>query len=120
MKRSDMAASLGFLLISGVVVMTLALVLAFGSRSFPDDHGIDPESPAWLRCAAETIERHPSPFTTGGFRITATDGSFAIVEGTHRDTEIAVVDGAWIMFRWRWVAQSVELDCPDVGWPTRG
>jgi hypothetical protein len=103
-----------FLLVGAAVVATGWLIRDFLPRSFPGNHGLVSGAPDWLRCAAETIERHPSPFTTGGFRITATGGGSAVVEGTFRTIDITMADGG-LMYRWGRGSRITWLDCPEVG-----
>ncbi|MEX1209173.1 MAG: hypothetical protein WEE36_11345 [Acidimicrobiia bacterium] len=112
--RQPVPTIIALLLIGAAVVATGWLVRDFGARSFPADHGLVSGAPDWLRCAAETIERHPSPFTTGGFRITATDGRSAVVEGTFRTIDITLVEG-WLTYRWGRGSRLTGLDCPEVG-----
>lgn len=105
---------IALLLIGAAVVATAWLIRDFGPRSFPADHGLVSGAPDWLRCAAETIERHPSPFTAGGFRMTATDGRSAVVEGTFRTIDITLVEGR-LFYRWGRGSRTTHLDCPEVG-----
>lgn len=112
-------AIVGLLLVGGAVLATLWLAKSLSPRSFPADHGVTSESPKWIRCAAETIERHPAPFTTGDFLITQTGERTALVEGTYRSIEITLVEGR--LFYWRFREhREAHLDCPVTGSPYSG
>lgn len=112
--RQPVPTIIGLILVGAAIAATVWLVRDLGPRSFPDDHGLTATSPEWLRCAAESIERHPVPFTTGAFRITATDHRSAVVEGTFRTIDVTLVEGR-LSYWWGWGSRALWLDCPEVG-----
>lgn len=109
-------AIVGLLLVSGAILGTLWLANRLSPRSFPADHGVTSESPKWIRCAAETIERQPAPFTTGDFLITQTGEITALVEGTYRTIEVTLVEGR-LFYSWFREHRDAHLDCPATGSP---
>jgi hypothetical protein len=84
--------------------------------SFPADHGVSTTDPDWLRCAAETIQRHPQEFgAQHGFGVELRQRQW-VVSGTWFDKWIEVADGK-IADRspGSTDARKMPLDCPGVG-----
>ena len=108
----------------GIVVVALVVlgIWAFTVRgvrlpkfSLPADHGVSASDPDWLRCAAETIQRHPQEFgAQHGFVIESRQGQW-VVGGMWFDKWVEVEDGA-IAYRSPGSedARRMPLDCPGV------
>jgi hypothetical protein len=112
-------AILGLLLVIGAVLVAwrLAAEVFPQPRSFEDDHGVGTDAPWWLQCVAESVERHPWPFTTGDFRLTETSFTGTrelLIEGTFRSTKVQVVEGNITYWWWRG-RQYLGMDCPHLG-----
>jgi hypothetical protein len=83
--------------------------------SLPADHGVTASDPEWLRCAAETIERHPQPLgAQSGFLIEFSDGEW-LVRGRWADKRVEV-QGGDLLYASPGSTDSrrMPLDCPDV------
>lgn len=106
------------LLVAGVVAMVLLLRPA-PAESFAPDHGVAGSDAEWVRCAAETIERHPGPFTAQkGFEIEEVGERRLLVRTALLTTEVQLGDGNLHYWRFRgW--HTVISDCPQV-WPDEG
>jgi hypothetical protein len=112
------------LVVVGIMVVALVVlgIWAFavkGARlpkfSFPADHGVSASDPDWLRCAAETIQRHPQEFgAQHGFVIESRQGQW-VVSGTWFDKWVEVEDGE-IAYRSPGSedARRMPLDCPGI------
>jgi hypothetical protein len=83
--------------------------------SLPADHGVTASDPEWLRCAAETIERHPQPLgAQSGFLLEFSDGEW-LVRGRWADKRVEV-QGGDLLYASPGSTDSrrMPLDCPDV------
>jgi hypothetical protein len=83
--------------------------------SLPADHGVSASDPQWLRCAAETIERHPQPLgAQNGFVIEFSDGQW-LVRGRWADKRVEVKNGT-LLYASPGSADSrrMPVDCPGV------
>jgi len=102
------------LLVVAGVVGIVVLVRPAPLRSFPPDHGVGPADADWVRCAAETIERHPEPFAAQpGFEVERAGQGRLVVRSALLTTEVQPVEGSLSYWRFRgWHA--VPLDCPEV------
>jgi hypothetical protein len=99
------------MILLGIALSGLLLGTVVRGRHFPDDHGLERDAPRWMRCAAETIERHPFPFTFGGFAIARTGDQTARISGSHATFEITVVEGYVVYWLGRG-SHLLPLDCP--------
>jgi hypothetical protein len=108
---------------TGVAVMLIGLAILAttlligdlrGRTIFPPNHGVAADAPEWMQCMEETIERHPSPFTTADFENEFLGARKARVEGTYRTMEVEVVQGS-IVYPWIMGSGTRYLDCPGVG-----
>jgi hypothetical protein len=101
------------LLAVGVVAMVL-LFRSAPAESFAPDHGVTVSDAEWVRCAVETIERHPGAFTAGnGFEIEAAGERRLLVRSALLTTEVQLGDGNLHYWRFRgW--HTVISDCPQV------
>jgi hypothetical protein len=102
-----------------LVVLGVWAVTVKGVRlpkfSLPADHGVSASDPEWLRCTAETIERHPQlPGVGNGFVIESRQGQW-LVRGRWLDTRVEVQDGS-LLYGSPDSAESrqMPLDCPSV------
>ena len=67
-----------------------------------------------MRCAAETIERHPGPFSAqNGFEIEAVGEGRLLVRTALLTTEVQLGDGSLHYWRFRG-SHTVVSDCPEV------
>ncbi|MBM3695877.1 MAG: hypothetical protein FJW79_08100 [Actinobacteria bacterium] len=79
------------------------------------DHGVSASDPEWVRCAAETIERHPEPFRAEHGFVLEHEGAHLVVRSTWIDTGVQVGEGHLV-----WKPRSAQdfrdipLDCPGV------
>jgi hypothetical protein len=101
------------LLAAAVAVIVLLLQWA-PAESFAPDHGVAASDEEWVRCAAETIERHPGPFAAqSGFEIEEVGHRRLLVRSALLTTDVQLVEGALSYWRFKgWHA--VFLDCPEV------
>ena len=95
----------------------LAIVLLFRSappQSPAADHGVRASAAEWVRCAAETIDKHPGPFAAqNGFEIEEAGSRRLVVRSALLTTEVQLVEGKlgyWRFKGWHFVS----LDCPGV------
>jgi hypothetical protein len=104
-----------------VVLVTAGVWVAVGKGarlpkfSLPADHGVTASDSEWLRCAAETVERHPQPVgAQNGFVIEFSGGEW-LLRGRWADKRIEV-DGGDLLYASPGSEDSrrMPLDCPSV------
>jgi hypothetical protein len=104
-----------------VVVITAGLWVAVGKGvrlpkfSLPADHGVTASDPEWLRCAAETIERHSKQVGAQNGFVIELSGDEWLVRGRWADKHIEV-DGGDLLYASPGSAdfRRMPLDCPSV------
>lgn len=102
--------AVGLILVAGYLLARLVLQLA--TPDFAEDHGTA-GAPGWVRCAAETIERHPAAFgAASGFEIDWESPHFLKVRTALLTTQVQVVEGS-LVYRRGLGSHLVTLDCPS-------
>ncbi len=102
--------AVGLILVAGYLLARLVLQLV--TPDFAEDHGVA-GAPGWVRCAAETIERHPAPFgASSGFEIDRESPRFVTVRTALITTRVQVAEGSLVYHRGRG-SHLVTLDCPS-------
>jgi hypothetical protein len=106
-------------LLAVVAVVGAWVAIGKGARlpefSMPADHEVSASDSEWLRCAAETIERHPQPLgAQNGFVIELSNGEW-LVRGRWADRRVEVDNGD-LLYGSPGSADSrrMPLDCPAV------
>jgi hypothetical protein len=86
--------------------------------SFPADHGVSASDPDWVRCAVETIDRHPQlPGVQHGFVVEFQQGQW-LVRGMWTDSWVEVRDRSLVYGSpGSGESRQMPVDCPDV-WPS--
>jgi hypothetical protein len=102
------------LLLAAAVGVIVFLLRSAPAESFAADHGVAASDEEWVRCAAETIERHPGPFAAqNGFEIEEVGQGRLTVRSALLTTEVQAVDQSLTYWRFEgW--HMVPLDCPRV------
>ncbi len=102
------------LLLAAAVAVVVLLLRSAPAESFAADHGVAASDEEWVRCAAETIERHPGPFAAqNGFEIEETGENRLVVRSALLRTEVQLVEGS--LHYWRFQGwHMVPLDCPGI------
>ncbi len=105
---------MALLLLAAAVSVIVFVLRSAPAESFAADHGVAASAEEWIRCAAETIERHPGPFTAhNGFEIEEAGQRRLVVRSALLTTEVQLVEGTLSYWRFKgWHA--VSLDCPEV------
>jgi hypothetical protein len=100
------------LLLAAAVGVIVLLLRSAPAESFAADHGVAASDEEWVRCAAETIERHPGPFAAqNGFEIEEVGQGRLTVRSALLTTEVQAVDQSLTYWRFEgW--HMVPLDCP--------
>lgn len=101
------------LIAAAALLAALVIRLTAPADDFADDHRVNQGWPTWMQCAAETIERHPGRFTTGGFEFRYVDEATVDVIGTRTTTRLYRPDTS-VVYDGPGNVLTLDLDCPSI------